>query len=544
MELRLDRHRQQAVLQAVVPEDGSERRADHSPEAEIGQGPRRVLARRPAAEVVPRHQDAGGRRFRAVQHEIGAGRAVLRVAPVGEQVPPEPGLSGDFQEARRDDDVRVDVVDRQDDVARCDGADRFHAHFPIISRASAMVPATALAAAVSGLARKVRPPAPCRPSKLRLLVLTAYCPGRSWSPLPARLAEYAVEPLRLRLSLHLLRAGHDEQPYVGGDLPAAQQRRRQTQVAEAGVGARADEHHVDRMPQEPLPGTEVHVAERPLHRRLPAGRRDGAAHGHRHPRVGAIGDHRLERRGVDVDHTIVRRPFVGRQTSPGRERPLPGLALWRVRPARQVLERRVVRGDHPGARPRLDRHVADRHPLVHRQRSDGRPGVLDDVAGSAAHADFRDDAEDEVLGRHPGVEPSLDPDLQRPRSGLQQALRHQDVRHFRGADPERQRPEGPVCRRVAVAADDRHPRLRQSQLRPDDVHDPLPLAPQGVQPDAVVPAVRLELRDLRRRFLVRDREPPVRPAWRRRRRVIHRRDRALRPADCAAAPAQRRERLG
>src|SRR6058998_1540254 len=71
------------------------------------------------------------------------------------------------------------------------------------------------------------------------------------APLPARLAEYAVEPLRLRLSLHLLRAGHDEQPYVGGDLPAAQQRRRQTQVAEAGVGARADEHHVDRMPQEP-----------------------------------------------------------------------------------------------------------------------------------------------------------------------------------------------------------------------------------------------------------------------------------------------------
>ena len=31
----------------------------------------------------------------------------------------------------------------------------------------------------------MRPPVPCRPSKLRLLVLTAYCPGSSWSPFMA-----------------------------------------------------------------------------------------------------------------------------------------------------------------------------------------------------------------------------------------------------------------------------------------------------------------------------------------------------------------------
>ncbi len=46
-------------------------------------------------------------------------------------------------------------------------------------------PAIALAAAVSGDARSVRPPRPWRPSKLRLLVLTAYCPGESWSPFMA-----------------------------------------------------------------------------------------------------------------------------------------------------------------------------------------------------------------------------------------------------------------------------------------------------------------------------------------------------------------------
>ena len=39
-------------------------------------------------------------------------------------------------------------------------------------------PATAAAAAVSGLASSVRAPVPWRPSKLRLLVLTAYWPLR------------------------------------------------------------------------------------------------------------------------------------------------------------------------------------------------------------------------------------------------------------------------------------------------------------------------------------------------------------------------------
>ena len=49
-------------------------------------------------------------------------------------------------------------------------------------RGSAITPATAEAAAVSGEARNVRPPLPCRPSKFRFDVLTAYWPGESWSP--------------------------------------------------------------------------------------------------------------------------------------------------------------------------------------------------------------------------------------------------------------------------------------------------------------------------------------------------------------------------
>src|ERR1700682_799491 len=55
---------------------------------------------------------------------------------------------------------------------------------------SAMTPLTAVAAAVSGLARNVRPPLPCLPSKFRLLVLTALCPGSNWSPFIAMHIEH------------------------------------------------------------------------------------------------------------------------------------------------------------------------------------------------------------------------------------------------------------------------------------------------------------------------------------------------------------------
>lgn len=48
-----------------------------------------------------------------------------------------------------------------------------------------MAPANALAAAVSGLAICVRMPGPCRPSKLRFVVLIVRLPGANPSP-PAK----------------------------------------------------------------------------------------------------------------------------------------------------------------------------------------------------------------------------------------------------------------------------------------------------------------------------------------------------------------------
>ncbi len=145
-----------------------------------------------------------------------------------------------------------------------------------------------------------------------------------------------------------------------------------------------------------------------------------------------------------------------------------------MRPAVQVLEGRVVRRDQPRPCAAFDAHVADGHPLFHREAADRFAAVLEDAARAAAHADLCDQGQDDVLARHALAQPAVDAHLVVLRLVLQQALRRQHVADLAGADAERQRAERAVRRRVAVAADDRHARLGQPLLRADDVDDSLP----------------------------------------------------------------------
>src|SRR5438105_10878779 len=90
-----------------------------------------------------------------------------------------------LEEARGDDLVGVHIRRGQHDTGRSECGERLDRRCHESVRISAIAPVTAVAAAVSGLARNVRPPFPCRPSKFRLLVLTALWPGCSWSPFMA-----------------------------------------------------------------------------------------------------------------------------------------------------------------------------------------------------------------------------------------------------------------------------------------------------------------------------------------------------------------------
>ena len=144
-------------------------------------------------------------------------------------------------------------------------------------RGSVTTPAIALAAAVSGEARNVRPPLPWRPSKLRLLVLTAYWPGRSWSPFIAMHIEQPDSrhsaPAALKISdrpsasasrFTSSRARDDHQPDAVGDVAVLEHAGGQPQVADPAVGAAPDEDDVDLLAEDRLTGLEVHVLERSL----------------------------------------------------------------------------------------------------------------------------------------------------------------------------------------------------------------------------------------------------------------------------------------
>src|SRR5690606_1665872 len=120
----------------------------------------RVFTGRAAAEVVSGHEDPCASGFRGVEDEVGPGIALVVVAPVLEQVRSQTGPGGGLQEARGDDLIGVDIVDRQHHGAASDRPNGIHWVYLSSSRGSVTLPVTAAAAAVRGLARSVRPPAP------------------------------------------------------------------------------------------------------------------------------------------------------------------------------------------------------------------------------------------------------------------------------------------------------------------------------------------------------------------------------------------------
>ena len=228
---------------------------------------------------------------------------------------------------------------------------------------------------------------------------------------------------------------------------------------------------------------------------------------------------------------------IGGEGAPVLDRALPLLARRRLRAALEVGEGRLVGGDHPGAGAPLDRHVADRHALLHRQRPDRVAGVLDHVADPARDPDLPDRAQDHVLGGESGRQVADELEQHRLRAPLVQRLRREHVLDLRGADAERERTEGAVRRGVAVTADDRLPGLRDPELGADHVDDALAARSRRVQLDAELLAVGAQRVELRLRHLVGHRPRQGRDV------VVHRRDRQVGPPHAPAGEPQPLERL-
>ncbi len=165
------------------------------------------------------------------------------------------------------------------------------------------------------------------------------------------------------------------------------------------------------------------------------------------------------------------------------------------------------------------------------------------MTGAAVDPEPADDREHEVLRPDAGLQAALDEDLETAWLALQQALRREHVTDLGRADAEGERAEGAVRARVAVAADDRHARLRAAELRADHVHDAAPRIAEAEQLDAVHAGVALERRDLRRGGLVADRDAADELRGIRRGRVVERAERPAGPAHGQAARLERREGL-
>src|SRR3954453_19523201 len=213
----------------------------------------------------------------------------------------------------------------------------------------------------------------------------------------------------------------------------------------------------------------------------------------------------------------------------------------RAGPAFHPGERRVVGRDHARAPAPLDRHVADRHAALHREPLDRRAGVLDRVADGAVDALLADRAEDQVLGADAEARLALVADAHRLRPRLDERLRGEHVLDLTRADAERERAERAVRRGVAVAADDRHPGLREAELGADHVDDPLAVGAERVQRDAELRAVALQRLDLHAAELVADPRGDRRAVGRDV--VVGGRDRAVGAADLPAVEPQAVERL-
>ena len=128
------------------------------------------------------------------------------------------------------------------------------------------------------------------------------------------------------------------------------------------------------------------------------------------------------------------------------------------------------------------------------------------MVGSARSGDARDDVENDVLGLRARGQRAVDGDAHRARLALQDALAGQYHFDFGGSHAEGDGPQRAVRGGVAVAADDRHARLREPQFGADDVYDPLPRIAHAEVLDAVAGAVGAQRLDLMPRLRLGDGE--------------------------------------
>src|SRR5580658_10042522 len=156
MHVRRNYNRQQRVLERVLAEDIREGSTQHGAESELSERPGSVFARAAAAEVIARQQDLRACYSGLVENEIGLWIALRVIAPIVKQLLVKAQFRRSLQEARGNNLIGIDIINRERNHAAFEVSEGLHR----MVLTSVITPVMALAAAVSGLARNVRPPLP------------------------------------------------------------------------------------------------------------------------------------------------------------------------------------------------------------------------------------------------------------------------------------------------------------------------------------------------------------------------------------------------
>ena len=121
--------------------------------------------------------------------------------------------------------------------------------------------------------------------------------------------------------------------------------------------------------------------------------------------------------------------------------------------------------DQAGLRTELGTHVGERHPLLHRQSRDRRPGELDGLVAAAVHAEAAEHVQHHVLGGHAARQLAVPPHADGLGHAQPDLAHHHHAQHLGAADTEHVGTESAAGRRVRIAADAQHARSDVAVLR-------------------------------------------------------------------------------
>ena len=356
-------------------------------------------------------------------------------------------------------------------------------------------------------------PRPWRPSKLRLVVEAQRSPGARTSSFIARHIEQpgwrhskrVDQDLRNAFALRLVadHAGtrNDHGANRCRDLASPHHSRSRSQIFNARVRARANEHAIDWRALDACAGRQRDVVEC-LARgcRVDAGCRVDLGNvpvdGNRLVWTRAPRNIRRDLRCIDMMFDIEESIGVRAQRAPCGRRAIERRRIQIAHAGPHVVDRRVVRCNQRSARAGFDRHVAQGHSRLGRKRSDRRSRIFEREAAGALCADTGNDVQYQVLRRGARRQFAVDGDPHVVRHAIDERLRREYVFDFGGADPEPECAERAVSRRVTIATQYDHARPDQSDFRCDDVLDPLRRIVHVEQVDALRDAVAGEIRGL------------------------------------------------